>query len=329
MKKYVLIFVMLLACFAGLNCGAESKCDAGSLSFKTEHVYLEQGKTVIVGTFYNAGDIGTRVTKAELSIDANDMAGNHLFHDSGVFSNVNAWVPARGNKSWTFTINNSAARGYSRKFEWHVKINYSYSNDNKPTVTPTTTSTKPAVTPTTTSTKPTATTTTSTPAKPVANSGQPQKLTDVTFDLLKGEYEVVEVGTHPQYGDIWAEALGGIVRFLDGDPDNCPGSVIGASVIKSPSGSTHFTHKADSHPFGDWLFMIFHSDQGNSVFVHKWYERNEPPNYGEPNCSPLWDLCGFSIDGNYLTVWEAGGEDEHTNPIRLGGKTVFVLKKIN
>gem|GEM_PF-4050149 len=47
MKKYVLIFVILLACFAGLNCGAESKCDAGSLDFQTEHVYLKEGKTVI------------------------------------------------------------------------------------------------------------------------------------------------------------------------------------------------------------------------------------------------------------------------------------------
>ena len=307
MKKYVLIFVMLLACFAGLNCGAESKCDAGSLDFQTEHVYLKEGKTVIEGTFYNKGDIGTRVTKAELSVDANDMAGNLLRSASCVFSNVNAWVPAHGNKSWTFIITDSTAQEYSRKFKWNVKINYSYSNDNKPTVTPIT----------------------SNAGKPAANSGQPQKLTDVTFDLLKGEYEVVEVGTHPQYGDIWAEALGGIVRFLDGDPDNCPGSVIGASVIKSPSGSTHFTHKADSHPFEDWLFMIFHSDQGNNVIVHKWYERNEPPNYGEPNCSPIGASYGFSIDGNYLTVWEAGGEDEHTNPIRLGGKTVFVLKKIN
>ena len=307
MKKYVLIFVILLACFAGLNCGAESKCDAGSLDFQTEHVYLKEGKTVVEGTFYNKGDIGTRVTKAELSVDANDMAGNLLRSASCVFSNVNAWVPAHGNKSWTFIITDSTAQEYSRKFKWNVKINYSYSNDNKPTVTPIT----------------------SNAGKPAANSGQPQKLTDVTFDLLKGEYEVVEVGTHPEYGDIWAEALGGIVRFLDGDPDNGPGTVIGASVIKSPSGSTHFTHKADSHPFGDWLFMIFHSDQGNKVIVHKWYERNEPPNYGEPNCSPVDGLYGFSIDGNYLTVWEAGGEDEHTNPIRLGGKTVFVLKKIN
>ena len=313
MKKYVLIFVMLLACFAGLNCGAESKCDAGSLSFKTEHVYLEQGKTVIVGTFYNAGDIGTRVTKAELSIDANDMAGNHLFHDSWVFSNVNAWVPARGNKSCTFTIHNSAARGYSRKFEWHVKINYSYSNDNKPTVTPTT-STKPA-----------------------ANSGQPQKLTDVNAIarfLLNGEFEVVEVGKHPEYGDVWAEALGAIVRFEHPNDENMPGGIaldiIGASVIKSPSGTTHFTHKADSHPYGDWLFSFFGSTDisKSEIIVYRWVDDGSL-------AYPQNDVCGwgrgneirynYSIDGNYLTIWRDVGTEEM--PIR--GENAFVLKKIN
>ena len=308
MKKYVLIFVMLLACFAGLNCGAESKCDAGSLDFQTEHVYLKEGKTVIEGTFYNKGDIGTRVTKAELSVDANDMAGNLLRSASCVFSNVNAWVPAHGNKSWTFIITDSTAQEYSRKYKWNVKINYSYSNDNKPTVTPIT----------------------SNAGKPAANSGQPQKLTDVNAIarfLLNGEFEVVEVGKHPEYGDVWAEALGGIVRFLDGDPDNGPGTVIGASVIKSPSGSTHFTHKADSHPFGDWLFMFFNSKDisKSTIVLHRWVDDGSLA-YPQNDVILCQDInYKYSIDGNYLTIWRNVGTEEM--PIR--GENAFVLKKIN
>ena len=313
MKKYVLIFVMLLACFAGLNCGAESKCDAGSLDFQTEHVYLKEGKTVIEGTFYNKGDIGTRVTKAELSVDANDMAGNLLRSASCVFSNVNAWVPAHGNKSWTFIITDSTAQEYSRKFKWNVKINYSYSNDNKPTVTPIT----------------------SNAGKPAANSGQPQKLTDVNAIarfLLNGEFEVVEVGKHPEYGDVWAEALGAIVRFEHPNDENMPGGIaldiIGASVIKSPSGTTHFTHKADSHPYGDWLFDFFGSTDINKseIVVYRWVDDGS---------LAYNDVCGwgrgneirynYSIDGNYLTIWRDVGTEEM--PIR--GENAFVLKKIN
>ena len=111
MKKYVLIFVMLLACFAGLSCGAESKCDASKLlDFKPEHVYLEQGQTVVEGTFRNRWDFGARVTKIKLGIGANDMAGNHLRDASAEFSNLNVWVPANGNTSWRFIITDSAAR---------------------------------------------------------------------------------------------------------------------------------------------------------------------------------------------------------------------------
>ena len=302
MKKYVLIFVILLACFAGLNCGAESKCDAGSLDFQTEHVYLKEGKTVIEGTFYNKGDIGTRVTKAELSVDANDMAGNLLRSASCVFSNVNAWVPAHGNKSWTFIITDSTAQEYSRKFKWNVKINYSYSNDNKPTVTPIT----------------------SNAGKPAANSGQPQKLTDVNAIarfLLNGEFEVVKVGKCPVYGDVWTEVLGGIVKFMNVRPDlSFPH--IGASVIKSPSGTTHFTHKADSrHEMADWLFyMEFDADAFFwSCDVCKWYEDRGCNDFiGEYNCN-------YSIDGNYLTIYR----EIYPNNKPTMAEDLLVLKKIN
>ena len=302
MKKYVLIFVMLLACFAGLSCGAESKCDASKLlDFKPEHVYLEQGQTVVEGTFRNRWDFGARVTKIELSINANDMAGNHLFHDSGVFSNVNAWVPAHGNTSWTFTINNSAARGYKGKYKWSCQKRFLGVDYDKP----------------------------------AANSGQPQKLTDVNAIarfLLNGEFEVVEVGTHPIEGDVWAEALGAIVRFEHPNDENMPGGIAlditGASVIKSPSGTTHFTHKADSHPYSDWLFMFFSSTDisKSTIVLHRWVDDGS---------LAYNDVCGsgrgneirynYSIDGNYLTIWRDVGTEEM--PIR--GENAFVLKKIN
>ena len=300
MKKYVLIFVMLLTCFVGLNCGAESKCDAESLDFQTENVYLMQGKTVIEGTFHNRGDVGARVTKIELSINANDMAGNHLFHDSGVFSNVNAWVPAHGNTSWTFTINNSAARGYKGKYKWSCQKRFLGVDYDKP----------------------------------AANSGQPQKLTDVNAIarfLLNGDFEVVEVGTHPIEGDVWAEALGAIVRFEHPNDENMPGGIAlditGASVIKSPSGTTHFTHKADSHPYSDWLFMFFSSTDisKSTIVLHRWYDdgRTVPPQ----NDIILSSIGSYkySVDGNYLTIWRNIGTEEM--PIR--GENAFVLKKIN
>ena len=120
MKRYVLVMVMLLACFVGLNYVAASKCDAGSVSFQATDVYLEPGQTVIEGTFHNAGDVGKQVTAVKLSFVANDTAGNYIFSDSCLFQNVNAWVPAHGNTNWRFTIHNSAAQGYSGKYEWDV-----------------------------------------------------------------------------------------------------------------------------------------------------------------------------------------------------------------
>lgn len=313
MKKYVLIFVMLLTCFVGLNCGAESKCDAESLDFQTENVYLMQGKTVIEGTFHNRGDVGARVTKIELSINANDMAGNHLFHDSGVFSNVNAWVPAHGNTSWTFTINNSAARGYKGKYKWscqHRFLGVDY-------------------------------------AKPAANSGQPQKPTDNRITInqldLDGEYEVVEVGTHPDYGDIWAETLGAKVKFFRysdvyrrDDKDFIEDFAkffeeenwLVASVISSPSGSTHFTHKENSEVDNDWLLRTTGDFEGGrnrfkyrACILYRWYEEfNAAENI---NDGTDW---GFSVDGDYVYVWKV--TDGGNSGIVSRGRTDMVLKRI-
>lgn len=324
MKKYVLIFVILLACFAGLNCGAESKCDAGSLDFQTEHVYLKEGKTVIEGTFYNKGDIGTRVTKAELSVDANDMAGNLLRSASCVFSNVNAWVPAHGNKSWTFIITDSTAQEYSRKFKWNVKINYSYSNDNKPTVTPIT----------------------SNAGKPAANSGQPQKTTDnlVTINRLDfdGEYEVVEVGKDHIFGDYWAEVLGATVKFFrmcdvfKGDKNYDEGianimaeeNFFACGVIKSPSGSPHFTHKEYSRYDLDWLF---YSRGYNDVYKYTtcdlftWHEEDNTA-HPAPN-GDNGNGWGFSVEGDYLKVWRVSGFNPQRD-VYYRGENVLVLKRI-
>ena len=185
--------------------------------------------------------------------------------------------------------------------------NGAISNDNKPAVTPTT----------------------STSTKPAANSGQPQKLTDVnaTYNyLMNGEFEVVEVGTHPEEGDVWAEALGAIVRFEHPNDENMPGGIaldiIGASVIKSPSGTTHFTHKADSrHEMADWLFyMEFDADAFFwSCDVCKWYEDRGCNDFiGEYNCN-------YSIDGNYLTIYR----EIYPNNKPTRAEDLLVLKKIN
>lgn len=314
MKKYVLIFVMLLACFAGLSCGAESKCDASKLlDFKPEHVYLEQGQTVVEGTFRNRWDFGARVTKIKLGIGANDMAGNHLRDASAEFSNLNVWVPANGNTSWRFIITDSAAQEYDGECRWFAHYEILGVDYDKSTVTPIT----------------------SNAGKPAANSGQPQKLTDVNAIarfLLNGEFEVVEVGKHPEYGDVWAEALGAIVKFEHPNDENMPGGIAlditGASVIKSPSGTTHFTHKADSHPYSDWLFMFFSSTDisKSTIVLHRWVDDGS---------LAYNDVCGsgrgneirynYSIDGNYLTIWRDVGTEEM--PIR--GENAFVLKKIN
>lgn len=308
MKKYVLIFVMLLTCFVGLNCGAESKCDAESLDFQTENVYLMQGKTVIEGTFHNRGDVGARVTKIELSINANDMAGNHLFHDSGVFSNVNAWVPAHGNTSWTFTINNSAARGYKGKYKWSCQKRFLGVDYDKP----------------------------------AANSGQPQKPTDNRITInqldLDGEYEVVEVGTHPDYGDIWAETLGATVKFFrmcdaykayrKGEFDEdifkwlAEEKWLVGGVIKSPSGSTHFTHKETSECDKDWLLWLYPYDyesKYNKCCVYRWSEEDNTAHHDMSH----W---GFSVEGDYLEVWRVSGFSQQGHAYR--GENGMVLKRI-
>jgi len=127
MKRYVLVMVMLLACFVGFNCGAESKCDAGAnVKFQATDVYLNNGQSVIDGYFYNEGSTGATVTTVELSFTASDNAGNYIFSDSSSFSNVNAWVPAYSNVPWRFTIRNSNAHGYTGEIKWHVDNHVSF-----------------------------------------------------------------------------------------------------------------------------------------------------------------------------------------------------------
>ena len=126
MKKIVFFMVMVLACFVGFS--GYTKCDASAnIKFQATNVYLYNGKSVIEGNFYNEGDSGATVTTVKLSFTASDKAGNYVFSDSGLFSGVNAWVPAYGTTAWSFTINNSNTPGYAGTIKWHIDADVRFS----------------------------------------------------------------------------------------------------------------------------------------------------------------------------------------------------------
>ena len=118
-KQTTFLFVLLMA-FAISFGQSRITYASANIKFDTTNVYLEDGRTRMVGVFTNYGDEGATVTDATFQVDITTPDGRYIWSDSGDFSDIDAWVPAGGQVTWTFNINNDNCPEYQGRFKWNV-----------------------------------------------------------------------------------------------------------------------------------------------------------------------------------------------------------------